>query len=96
VTLSKQAESWRRIPSQLLELGWAALLLAFAVSLWPKLPFPGALFLCVTAGFESGRLVLQSFRERLPGTSKFGIEHCISSAMLLFAVAALAACWPKN
>ncbi len=96
VTWPNRAKPVRRIPSQLLELGWAALLLACGVSLWGRLPFPGALFLCSAAGFEGGRLVLQSFRERLPGTSKFGIEHCISTAILLFAVAALAAGWPRN
>jgi phosphatidylglycerol:prolipoprotein diacylglycerol transferase len=95
VTLPNGSESERRIPSQVLELGWAALLLVCAVSLWPRLPFPSSLFLCVTAGFESGRLVLQSFRERLPGSSKFGIEHGISIAILLFAMAALAV-WPRS
>ncbi len=96
LTLPNGAQSERRIPSQLLELGWAALLLPFAVRLWPRVPFPGALFLCVTAGFESGRLILQSFRERLPGPSRVGIEQLISTAILLCAVAALAAGWPRN
>jgi phosphatidylglycerol:prolipoprotein diacylglycerol transferase len=94
--LSNQVEVRERIPSQLLELGWAALLLAFAASVWPRRPFPGSLFLCATIGFETGRLLLRSLRERMPGAGRLGIEHLISTLMLLFAAGALAASWPKG
>ena len=54
----------RRIPTQLLEAAWAALLLVAAIALWRRLPFDGALFLSAIAGYGIGRLVLESTRER--------------------------------
>lgn len=94
--LSNQVEVEKRIPSQLLELGWAALVLALAADVWPRRPFPGSVFLGATVGFEGGRLLLLSLRERLPGAGRFGIERRISTAMLLLAVAALTAGWPTR
>ena len=40
----------RRIPTQCLETGWAAVLLVCAMTIWQWLPFTGELFLVVTAG----------------------------------------------
>ncbi len=85
----------RRIPTQCLEAGWAAVLLVSAITLWRWLPFPGALFLVVTAGYASGRLVLESTREPLPGASRFTIHHGISVALIVVSLAALTARWPK-
>jgi len=86
----------KRIPSQLLELGWAVLLLAAGVELWGRLPFPGALFLCTTAAYAGGRLVLQWARERPLEAGRFGIQHGISLATLVISLAALAAYWPAK
>ncbi len=85
----------RRIPTQCLEAGWAAVLLVFAMAVWRWLPFPGALFALVTAGYGCGRVVLETTRELLPGASRFTIHHAISVLMIVLSVAALTAGWPK-
>jgi len=54
--------AWARIPAQLLEAGWAAVVLTIACALLGRLSFPGELFLAVTAIHGAGRLMLQSIR----------------------------------
>ena len=85
----------RRIPTQCLEAAWAAVLLVSAIGVWHWLPFHGALFLIVTAGYASGRLVLESVREREPGATKFNIHHVISAVMIILSLVVLVAHWPK-
>ena len=85
----------RRFPTQCLEAGWAAVLLFSAMTVWDWLPFPGALFLLVTAGYAAGRLPLESLREPEPGANRFTAYHAMSLAMILLSVAALTAGWPK-
>lgn len=85
----------RRIPTQCLEAGWAGVLLVSAIAVWRWLPFPGALFLVVTAGYASGRLVLESTREPQAGATRFTIHHAISMALIVLAVTALTAYWPR-
>ena len=96
VRLPDHAGVWaKRIPTQCFEALWAALLLAAAVAVWPRLPFPGALFLVVVIGYASGRLVLESLRERRPGAARFSAYHGFSVALVLVSLAALTARWPK-
>jgi phosphatidylglycerol:prolipoprotein diacylglycerol transferase len=83
----------RRIPTQCLEAGLAAVLLIAAVALWPRLPFPGSLFLLATVGYASGRLALESLRELDPGASRFTIHHGISVILIMVSLAVLAVRW---
>src|SRR5262249_43555464 len=53
----------RRVPAQLLESGLAAILLMGALRAWNHLPFAGACFLGVMAGYGAGRWWLESVRE---------------------------------
>jgi prolipoprotein diacylglyceryltransferase len=85
----------RRIPTQLLEAGWAAVLLVFAIPFRERLPFPGALFWIVAAGYGAGRLVLESTREAGPADRRFTVHHAISAALILLSLAVLASHWPK-
>jgi phosphatidylglycerol---prolipoprotein diacylglyceryl transferase len=90
--LPNHAGVWdRRIPTPCLEAGWAAILLALAVTAWRWMPFPGALFLFVCAGYACGRLAMESTREAPPGAGKFTIHHAISVALIIFSVMLLAA-----
>ncbi len=52
----------RRVPTQLLEAGAAAMLLAAAPLVWPAVHRPGELFLLVVAGYGASRAVLQPLR----------------------------------
>ncbi len=78
-----------RIPTQLLEAGLAIVLLSSSVVIWQRLPFPGALFLFVTAGYASGRLVLESSRELADTKRRFTIHHAISLLIIGLSIAAL-------
>jgi phosphatidylglycerol:prolipoprotein diacylglycerol transferase len=85
----------RRIPTQCLEAGLAAVLLICAIVLRRSLPFPGALFLLVAAGYAAGRLVLESTRESHAGVRRFTIHHAISLLTILSSLTAVIARWPK-
>jgi phosphatidylglycerol:prolipoprotein diacylglycerol transferase len=85
----------RRIPTQCLEAGLAAVLLICAIVLRRSLPFPGALFLLVAAGYAAGRLVLESTRESQAGVRRFTIHHAISLLTILSSLTAVIARWAK-
>jgi phosphatidylglycerol:prolipoprotein diacylglycerol transferase len=96
IYLPNRAQVWdRRIPTQCLESAWAAALLVFAIAVWRWMPFPGALFLLVSAGYACGRLVLESTRDYSPTARKFTIHHAISVAMIMFSFFVLTARWPR-
>jgi len=86
----------RRIPTQCLEAGWAAILLIAAMVAWRWLPFPGALFLFVIAGYASGRIVLESTRERPFGAKRFTVHHAISVVLVIASLAGLVMNWHKR
>lgn len=86
----------RRLPCQYLEAAWAALLLIFAVTVWPWMPFPGALFLLLTAFYSSGRLVLLSMREQHSDAYRPALQQAISVVMIVLPLAALAGFWPRQ
>jgi len=85
----------KRIPTQILEAVWATILVIAAAMIWHMLPFSGALFLFVVAGYAVGRLALESARELAPGARGFTIHHAISLGMIVLSLAAFKANWPK-
>lgn len=85
----------KRVPTQLLEAAWAAVILVGAMVVWRRLPFPGALFLAVTASYASGRLILESLREREPAARPFNVFHGVSLGLVVLCLAMLAVRWPK-
>jgi phosphatidylglycerol---prolipoprotein diacylglyceryl transferase len=52
-----------RIPTQLLEAGWAALLLVGAILAADRMPFAGALFVATLAAYAAGRFVIDFGRD---------------------------------
>jgi phosphatidylglycerol:prolipoprotein diacylglycerol transferase len=85
----------RRIPTQCLEAGWAAVLLVSAALLWHWRPFPGALFLLLAAGYGTGRLALISTREMRRGANRLTVHYAFSVLMIVLSLAGLTARWPK-
>jgi prolipoprotein diacylglyceryltransferase len=75
----------------MLEGLWALLLVVSAGMIWHLMPFSGALFLYVVAGYALGRLVLESSREHPPGTRAFTIHHAISIGMIVLSFVAFTA-----
>lgn len=80
----------KRVPTQILEAAWASVLLAASILLWPRLPFRGALFVFVVAGYACGRLLLESTRDSRPAGQAFTIHHGISLLLIALSIAALA------
>lgn len=79
----------KRIPTQLLEAGWAAALLASALLMWQKLSAPGSLFLYVSAGYAAGRLLLETTRPLRRTGRPFTLHHGISLVIIALCLTAL-------
>jgi phosphatidylglycerol:prolipoprotein diacylglycerol transferase len=91
---ARGVRAWR-LPTQLLEAGWATVMVITAVLIRSKMPFPGALFWVIAAGYAAGRFVLLSFREAEPGTGRFTIQHGVSAGLVVLSLAMLEYRWPN-
>ena len=76
----------RRLPSQLFEIGLAAVLLTASIAAWNSLPFDGAIFLGNLAAYGIGRCLLESTRE---ASSDGPVNRVISLALASVALAVL-------
>ena len=86
VRLPDEQGDWHnRIPTQLLEAGWAVLVLTGAILARPGAPFAGAVFLGVVAAYGAGRLVLE--RTRAAAGSRASRANLAFVAALTFAAA---------
>jgi prolipoprotein diacylglyceryltransferase len=85
----------KRIPVQCLESVWALIVLASASMLLGRLPFHGALFLVVAVVYATGRLALESLREREPGAPRIAIGFAVSVVTVISAAAILIVEWPR-
>lgn len=85
----------KRIPVQLLESGWAAMVLAAGALLLGRLPFHGALFLVVAAVYGAGRMGLEFLRERKPHATRMPLGHVVSVLTIISALAILGIRWPR-
>ena len=72
----------RRIPVQLLEAAWAAVLLAATAAWWSRRPFDGSVFLAAIGGYGIGRFVLESLRETVDRIGPFSVNRAISLALV--------------
>lgn len=88
--LPDERGNWRRrVPTQLLEAGWASLALVVAVLIGGSLPFAGFLFLAVLAGYGALRLVLDRARAERIGRG----ANLVASALLVVAGMTLCLVW---
>jgi phosphatidylglycerol:prolipoprotein diacylglycerol transferase len=83
----------RRLPTQLLEAGWAFLLLVGAVASWHLMPFRGALFLSAVVGYGMGRFVLELTRESQDRVGKLRLHHAISVTLIALALTTFIVVW---
>lgn len=93
INLPNASGVWcRRVPSQLLECGLAAVLL-FAAAHWTSRPFGGSLFLTSLAVYAAARLPLGATRENIDRMGRVNIYNAISVALLLASIAVFALIW---
>jgi phosphatidylglycerol---prolipoprotein diacylglyceryl transferase len=85
----------KRIPNQMLEGLCAASLLLLAISIWGRMPFPGALFLIVVLGYSTSRFAMEFLRDREPHASTFTVGHGAASIALVASIAILSLRWPR-
>ena len=85
----------RRVPTQLLEAGWAALIYLGLVGLWNRLPFEGALFLYTVATYSLGRWWLESTREDIETVGRLSLHRTIAVVLAAFCLAGFWFMWPR-
>ena len=77
----------KRLPTQLLEAGWAALVLLGAVLAGGRMPFTGAIFLSALAAYAAGRFFIDFTRDA-PRTvaGRLTVAQACSAVFVLVAV----------
>jgi prolipoprotein diacylglyceryltransferase len=85
----------RRVPTQLLEAGWAALILLGLIGLWNRLPFGGALYLYTVATYSLGRWWLESTREDIESVGSLSLHRTISVVLAVACLASFGLMWPR-
>ena len=89
-----RGKSEHRIPVQLFEALWAAVMLAGGTLLLGRLPFDGALFLIVAGVYAAGRMALESLREA-HAAQRFEIGQTVSALTVVCTAAILIVQWPR-
>jgi phosphatidylglycerol---prolipoprotein diacylglyceryl transferase len=82
-----------RIPSQLIEAGWATLVLVGAIALWDRRPFPGAVFLSAVAIYALGRIAFEPLREARSRVGGLDVQRGIAVAFGALALGGLLVAW---
>jgi prolipoprotein diacylglyceryl transferase len=83
----------RRIPTQLIEIAWTALLLAAAFVLRPRAPFPGAILCFILISYGAARAFLETLREDATGGRDRIFMQATSVLFLIAGLAGLALVW---
>ena len=86
----------RRVPTQLLEAGLAAMILLGLVGLWNRLPFEGALFLYTVATYSLGRWWIESTRDDIETMGTLSLHRTISGVLLAVCVMSFWLMWPHQ
>jgi len=91
LTLPNRNGVWeKRIPTQILESLWAAVLFGGALLLRRSMPFDGGIFLLVCVGYAGGRLVMEFAREPRRKTGVVSVAHIMSVIIFLLSIGVLA------
>ena len=80
-----------RIPTQLLEAGWAAVLLIGAILAAGRMPFAGALFVSALAAYAAGRFLIDFGRDAPRKLGRLTVAQACSAGFVVLSVTFLAA-----
>jgi phosphatidylglycerol:prolipoprotein diacylglycerol transferase len=80
----------RRIPSQILEAAWSAVVVAVALTSRTSLGFSGAVFAVVAGGYGAGRVLLEPARESARTSRSLRLNMAVSAFLILVGSTALA------
>lgn len=76
----------RRVPVQLLDAAWAAIVLGALAWLWPRRPFDGAVITAAMALYAAGRFVLEPWRDKPDRLHGRLLQRRISAVLLATAL----------
>ena|ERR1044071_642933 len=83
----------RRIPVQILDASWGAVVLAGSLILLGDLPFHGARFLYAIGAYGAGRVVLESLRDEQDRVRGISVHKFISTGLIAASLGAFATGW---
>lgn len=90
VNLPDRRGIWqRRIPTQFLEMAWAAILLGAAVLMRGREPFAGAIFCFAVVAYAMGRFVLEKLRDDVASSGDSAIIQVTSVVLVGAALSAI-------
>ena len=78
-----------RIPTQLLEAGWAAVLIVAAILAAGLMPFAGALFVATLAAYAAGRFLIDFGRDAPRKLGRLTVAQAWSASFVLLSVTLL-------
>lgn len=81
----------RRLPVQVFEAAWAAVLLAGTGLVWNHRPFDGSVFLLVVAAYGAARLALEPMRESSDRIGGINVQRAISAVLVVLSFVSLLA-----
>jgi prolipoprotein diacylglyceryl transferase len=84
----------RRIPTQLLEMGWAAILLAGISLARGRVPFAGAIFCSAVIAYGAGRYFLETLRDDRTSPDR-PVLRTLSLVLAASAFVAFVFAWPR-
>jgi phosphatidylglycerol:prolipoprotein diacylglycerol transferase len=94
VYLPNHRGTWaRRIPTQILEGMWGAIVLGGAVVLHDRLPFAGATVLYTVAAYSAGRIALERTRQEQSVAFGVTLHGALSTVFIAVSLAAVALVW---
>ena len=83
----------KRIPTQLLEAGWAAILLIGATLVAGRMPFAGALFMSMLAAYAAGRFLIDFARDAPPKFGRLTLAQTFSAGFVLLSLTFILVVW---
>ena len=89
-----RGEWTERLPTQMFEALWGTVVLAGAAMLWPRLPFPGALFLFAIGAYGAGRIHLEKMRDDYAGRG-VSVHRAIAAGCVAVSLAAFVAAFSR-
>ena len=85
----------RRIPTQLLEMAWAAALLIGGAATLANGPFAGSIFCMAVVGYAVGRTLFETLREDYTGGRQSVVIRSTSILLTLAALGGAILAWPR-
>jgi prolipoprotein diacylglyceryltransferase len=83
----------RRVPVQLLEAAWAAVVLVGAASTAGRMPFHGALFVATLTAYAAGRFVIDFARDAPRNRARLTVAQSFSATVAVLSLIVLTVAW---